>query len=64
MNMPVGDWSGSAGTDAFHQTMKEFNQGSTKHGATMVWLSYAMTFLALASLIASGVQIWIALRGC
>ncbi len=47
MGIPIGEWSGSAATEALHQTMKEFNQEAAKQGATMVWLSYAMTLFSV-----------------
>jgi hypothetical protein len=60
--VPLSEWSGSASTDALHQTIKEFNSTTSKQSQTMVYLSWAMAVLAFASLVASGVQIWLTLR--
>jgi hypothetical protein len=60
--IPLGEYSGSKATNALHNTIKEYNEQTSEQTKTMIRLSWAMTGLAVASLVASGVQIWLALR--
>lgn len=60
MNIPLGQWSGSDATKALHDTVKDYQEQSSKQTVTMIRLTYliaALTFVMLCGLV---VQIYLA----
>lgn len=61
-NIPLSEWSGSGATRELTSVIKEFNAETSRQTNTIIQLTWAMFALALASLLASGVQIFLTLR--
>ncbi len=61
VGVPLDQWSGSAATNALHETIKQFNEATGKQTTTLVRLTWAITVLTAVMLIAVLTQIGIAL---
>ena len=58
--IPIGQWSGSDTTKELTQTIKKFNESSTKQTRQIVILTWVITILTFLMLIGLVVQISIA----
>jgi hypothetical protein len=56
----IGQWSGSAATNALDVTIKAFNIQSKKYIKTMTRLTWGMTALTIVVMIGLFAQIWLA----
>lgn len=61
-DISMGTWSGSDATRELHQTIREFNEASTRQTSIIVRLTWTLTILTVIMTFLVGVQIWIALR--
>jgi len=60
MAIPLGQWSGSDATKELHDTIKEFNEASTRQTRHLIILTWAIVILTILMLIGLGVQIYLA----
>ena len=60
--IPIDEFSGAGATKDLHKTLVDFNKQSAKQTDHMLYLTYAMLVLGIASLVASCVQIWLAMQ--
>jgi hypothetical protein len=60
MGIPLGQWSGSDATKELHDTIKEFNEASTRQTRHLTILTCAIVILTILMLIGLGVQIYLA----
>lgn len=59
-NIPLGEWSGSAATEALHETIQEFNDQASAQAQAMIRLTWAIVVLTACMLIGLVVQIVLA----
>ena len=55
--VPLGQWSGSDATNALHETIKQFNEQSSRQTDQMLKLTRVMAWLTVAMFIGLIVQI-------
>jgi hypothetical protein len=57
--LPIGEYSGSDATKALHDTIKKYQEESSRQTDKMVKLTVAITWLTVVMLIAVLVQIYL-----
>ncbi len=60
--IPLDEWSGSGATKALHETIREFNEATTRQTKHLIVLTYVIAILTLVMTVGVGVQIWLALN--
>jgi hypothetical protein len=60
MNIRVGELSGSDATNALHDSIKRFNEQTSRQTDQMVALTKAIVWLTVAMLVGVGVQVVLA----
>jgi hypothetical protein len=60
MGIPIGQWSGSDAVHELHETIKQFNEASSKQTKHLIILTWAIVVLTIMMLIGLGVQIYLA----
>lgn len=60
MNVPLSEWSGSGATRELHETIKQFNDATTKQTRQMLILTWVIAILTAIMAIGVGVQIYLA----
>jgi len=63
-NIPLGQWSGSDATNALHETIRQYQEQSSKQTKQMLRLTWAIVVLTFVMLLGLGVQIYLALVPC
>jgi len=58
--IPLGEWSGSAATEALHATIDQYQKESSRQTAKMIRLTWVITGLTVVLTIGLFVQIWLA----
>ena len=58
MNIPLDEWSGAGATKELHVTIKQFVEESGRQARIMIRLTWWISFLTVAMLLAVGVQVW------
>ena len=57
--IPLEEWSGSGATHALHETIKKYQEESSRQTDTMIKLTKAMTWLTVVMAVAVFVQIYL-----
>jgi hypothetical protein len=60
MGIPIGQWSGSDAANELHETIKQFNEASSRQTKHLIILTWAIVILTIMLLIGLGVQIYLA----
>jgi hypothetical protein len=60
MGIPIGQWSGSDAINELHETIKQFNEASSRQTKHLIILTWAIVVLTIMMLIGLGVQIYLA----
>jgi hypothetical protein len=60
MGIPIGQWSGSDAVNELHETIKQFNEASSRQTKHLIVLTWAIVVLTIMMLIGLGVQIYLA----
>jgi hypothetical protein len=61
MNIPLDEWSGSKATKELHETIKKYQEASSRQTQQMIWLTGAIAILTVALLCGLALQIAISL---
>ncbi len=59
--IPLGEWSGSAATKELHETIKTYQEESSRQTTQMIRLTWVIAGLTFVMLIGLGAQIYLAL---
>jgi hypothetical protein len=55
-------WGGADATDRLREVIEKHQQESARQTQVMVWLTWVMMVLTIATVALAGVQVWITLR--
>jgi hypothetical protein len=55
-------WAGADATDRLRKVIEQHQQESARQTQVMVWLTWVMMVLTIATVALAGVQVWITLR--
>jgi hypothetical protein len=62
--IPIGEWSGSDATKALHESIKNYQEVSSRQTTQMLRLTWTIAVLTFVMLIGLGVQIYLAIKPC
>lgn len=63
-NVSLGQWSGSDATNALHETIRQYQEQSSKQTKQMLTLTRAIAVLTFVMLLGLGIQIYLAVAPC
>jgi len=61
-NIPLSEWSGSEATRQLEETLKKFNEETSKQTRQLLVLTWVMTILTVLMTIGVVIQIYLALQ--
>ena len=61
-NIPLSEWSGSGATKQLEETLKKFNEETSKQTRQLLILTWVMTILTVLMTIGVVIQIYLAIR--
>lgn len=60
--IPISEWSGSGATKQLEETIKKFNEETSKQTRQLLILTWVMTILTVLMTIGVVIQIYLAIR--
>jgi hypothetical protein len=61
-NIPLSEWSGSGATRELHETIRKFNEVTSRQTQEILKLTRVIAFLTFVMAVGLAIQIFLALR--